>query len=140
MRKRDESKATHEVSPLVVDASVTDDDPEDVVIEGMVNHVHVVLGGERARDAIYGTRKRSVGKAVGCFPDLCVCKISVELVSVCAQVLGATYHVKFGKDKINLRRVRAIIKEHDNALARIDHLAQRWPLIVFHWNVRWDVD
>ena len=36
---------------------------------------------------------------------------------------GVTHHVKFGKDEINLRRVRAVIEEHDNALARIDHLA-----------------
>jgi hypothetical protein len=36
---------------------------------------------------------------------------------------GVTHHVKFRKDEINLRRVRAVIEEHDNALARIDHLA-----------------
>ena len=36
---------------------VADDDPQDVLIEGMVDHVHVVLGGERARDTIYGTRE-----------------------------------------------------------------------------------
>ena len=60
--------------------------------------------------------------AVRCFPDLCLYKILVGLGSVCTQSTLEMHRVKFGKDEIDLRLVRAVIEEDDNALARIDHL------------------
>lgn len=57
---------------------IADDDSKEVLIERVIDHVHLVLAGEWTRGAIDRAREGRVCIAVGRFPDLCVPNVPVS--------------------------------------------------------------
>jgi len=112
---------------------------EHVDVQGVVDHVHVISSCKWASNTVDFAREPGIGDAEWGFPYLL--NISCQSFWVRRDVEGErkTDHVKFGKDKVCLGRIRAIIEEDHKTFAAVDHLTQSRPVRTLDGERGWDV-
>lgn len=100
---------------------------EQVDVQRVVDHVHVICRRQRARDAVNRAGERRIRHAEGCLPDLNG-QVSLDTKSLGQ---GTMHHLELGQDVRNAAiRVRPCVEESDDSLSAVNELAQRRPLSV----------
>ena len=104
-----------------------------VVVERVVDHIHVVRRRLLVARPVDAARERVVRVAVRGLPDLDNYRVSSPLLSRSKRL---SHHIEFRQDEVDLTGIRVRIQEHYHALSAVEQLAQRRPVALLDGQAR----